>query len=333
MGGAPGGDTTRTPVLMFENGTMTNGVNVNVDCGVCHNPTSYDATKKVYNTDLKKWDYNPAEPDANNDHRVWKLSGLSAADQAKICYRCHMNSFRLKRGTPILDPVTLVPTAEDHHTNLNRASCLSCHPVEKESVKGDCSSCHNTINHKFPRGMTNVDISANDLPNRAVECTNCHSASRHTDLDGRNGAWTMAKHARLECQTCHNPELAVAASTIIYRKFRSSSPSDHYNIFASNIKPWQLFTVTDAENGTIHDIVPLQWRWFDGTQNSHGDGVFTTRTNSKAKLTPIKIIKTYQPDGTLKWAELQVSHGIKTKDKAIRDCNLCHVMHKDKLGL
>ncbi len=317
---------------MFENGTKTDGVNINVDCGVCHNP-AYDMSKRTYNSTLKKWDYNPAEPAANSDQRVWKLSGLDSIEQAKICYRCHENAFRLKRGVAVLDPVTLQPTGDDHHIDLKRANCLTCHRTVSDSVKNDCSSCHNKINHKFARGITHVDISANDAPTVDVACTNCHSASRHTDLDGRNGAWTMTKHARLECQVCHTPQVGAARDTIIYRRFRSTNPTDHYSILANKINPFETRTITDAENGSTHTFMPFEWRWFDGTQNSSGDGVFTTRTNSKAKLTPIKIIKTYQPDGSLKWGEVQVSHGTKLRTQAIRDCNLCHVTHKGRLGL
>jgi hypothetical protein len=311
-------------MLKWETGTKSQGVHVNVDCGVCHNP-SYDFSKRYFNTAHNKWDYNLADQTAQ---RNWKISG-SASFANEVCYRCHKTSFEWKRGTPFLQDAA---GNQDVHVSKG-LHCLSCHTVETVKVKNDCTSCHTKINHKIARGKDHLDNSVNDLPDVVVDCSNCHNFLRHTALDGSK-QW-VGNHARLACQACHTPK---QDSNVVYRRFRDPDPTNYdpgnfYQIVISDIYPFQQVTFTDAETTAQYTTVPYQFVWFDGTQDAIGKPVFSTRSNNAARLTPVKYLYSIFPGNQPINGWFQMSHGTRPKTQALRDCNFCHQTHADKLGL
>lgn len=315
VGGAPGGDTTREPVIMAESGTSGIVANVTVDCGVCHN-LNYDMNQRVYSSTLGKWDYNAADI---GDARKWTIN-QNATELNAICYRCHTIGLDMKRGTPF-------KTGEDHHVSKG-LSCLSCHPMESVKVKNDCSACHPKINHKFSRGLTHQDVSVNDMPKTDVTCLgSCHSISRHTDIDGKSGPFTMSAHARLECQVCHTPSV----DGVVYRRYTTGL--NFVQFINADTLPWQEVKATDPGDGSVHMVVPYTFKWFSGNQDAEGHAIFTSRSDPGAKLSPVKDVKTVMTDGSTVFYKVQPSHGIKSKTSALRDCNFCHVTHKADLGL
>ena len=66
-----------------------------------------------------------------------------------------------------------------------------------------CITCHTTEHHKIAKGMYESDMVANDLPDVAVDCSNCHGDNPH---QGRIGETLNAHINKIACQTCHIPQ-------------------------------------------------------------------------------------------------------------------------------
>jgi hypothetical protein len=143
-----------------------------VDCLVCH-AAKYDWSQRA--TLVK---------DATGVHWGADTTVASALSVTKMppneaCLRCHEHAWSndYKRGTPFTP-------ANDVHA----AAGLSC------------LTCHATDHHKIAKGTAESDMVANDLPDVAIECTNCHGDTPHQGAQGE----ALNRHAtRLACQTCH----------------------------------------------------------------------------------------------------------------------------------
>ncbi|OSM01727.1 nitrite reductase [Magnetofaba australis] len=68
-----------------------------------------------------------------------------------------------------------------------------------------CTDCHQPEGHKIPRGVKGVDLVANDLPGKVVECENCHTNAPH--LESLDRAILNGHVNRLACETCHMTKL------------------------------------------------------------------------------------------------------------------------------
>jgi octaheme c-type cytochrome (tetrathionate reductase family) len=106
------------------------------------------------------------------------------------CGSCHFSGGggdAVKHGD--LDRTMLHPTSDiDIHMGRHDLQCVDCHRMEKHQIGGHSMSV--SVSHE-----------------RRIECTDCHSDAPHAEqrLDGHT--------ARIACQTCHIPYMAVRAPT------------------------------------------------------------------------------------------------------------------------
>ncbi len=109
----------------------------------------------------------------------------------EACLRCHEHAWShdYKRGTPFT-------AANDVHA----AAGVSC------------VACHTTQHHMIAKGQDESDMVANDLPDVAVTCSNCHGEAPHK---GANADRLNTHAAKLACQTCHIPQV----SGIVYENW------------------------------------------------------------------------------------------------------------------
>jgi len=149
-----------------------------VDCLVCH-AAKYDMSVR-----------NSLQTDADG-RRHWGQDRSSTAalsitrvPTAEACLRCHEHSFSrdYKRGTPY------TPTNDVH-----------------AAAQIPCTACHLTSKHLIAKGQNESDMVANDLPDVAVACSNCHGDAPHR---GAAATPLNAHVSRIACQTCHIPSVS-----------------------------------------------------------------------------------------------------------------------------
>ena len=168
------------------------------DCLVCH-AKEYDWQKRA--TLVK---------DASGVH--WGVdTSLKAAlsvtrtPTTEACLRCHEHSFSddYKRGTPYTPE-------NDVHARAGLG----------------CGTCHVTERHRIAKGQYESDMVANDLPEVAITCTNCHGGNPH----GGEHAETLNLHTEvLACQTCHIPEV----SGIVYEDWGKPTRDDTHGKYSA----------------------------------------------------------------------------------------------------
>lgn len=153
-----------------------------VDCLVCH-AASYDMGVRktlVTATDgSTHW---------GQDTSLEAALSITRVPTAEACLRCHEHSFSAdyKRGTPYT-------VANDRHAAAGMP----------------CTSCHLTEHHKIAKGLAESDMLANDRPEVAVTCANCHGDAPHR---GEDAALLDVHVERVACQTCHVPTVSGVVS-------------------------------------------------------------------------------------------------------------------------
>lgn len=155
-----------------------------VDCLVCH-AAKYDWSQRatlVTDATGTHWGEDTTTADALT---------ITKTPTNEACLRCHEHawSYDYKRGTPF------TPSNDVH-----AAAGVSC------------VACHTTDHHKIAKGMDESDMVANDLPDVAVTCSNCHGQAPHKGADADQ---LNAHTAKLACQTCHIPQV----SGIVYENW------------------------------------------------------------------------------------------------------------------
>ena len=146
-----------------------------VDCLVCH-AEKYDWSKRatlIKDSTGVHW---------GEDMSLKAALSITKTPTNEACLRCHEHSFSkdYKRGTPYT-----------HENDVHAKDGLSC------------ITCHTTEHHKIAKGMYESDMVANDLPDVAVDCSNCHGDNPH---QGRIGETLNAHINKIACQTCHIPQ-------------------------------------------------------------------------------------------------------------------------------
>ncbi len=155
-----------------------------VDCLVCH-AADYDWSKRatlVTDSTGTHW---------GEDMSMKAALSITKTPTTQACLRCHEHSFShdYKRGTPY--------TADNDVHAKAGLSCVTCHVTE---------------HHKIAKGTYESDMIANDLPDVAVTCSNCHGNAPH---HGKNAVALNEHTDRIACQTCHIPQ----ASGIVYENW------------------------------------------------------------------------------------------------------------------
>ncbi len=182
--------------LMMPVGDVPDEIKEGVDCLICH-AKGYDMNQRYVIEDEHglRW----------NQDRSLKTAMTVGLPTTDNCLLCHQHNL----GGDLED----VPQANAANKNLGYKAKRLLHPGAKRASSFTpatdvhakagigCTDCHVPEGHRVPRGVKGVDLVANDLPDKVVECENCHTSAPHLKADDRvilNG-----HVARLACETCH----------------------------------------------------------------------------------------------------------------------------------
>ena len=182
--------------LMMPIGDVPEEVKEGVDCLICH-AKGYDMNQRYVIRDEHglRW----------NQDRSLETAMTVGQPTTDNCLLCHQHNL----GGDLED----VPQANAANKNLGYQAKRLLHPGAKRASSFTpetdvhakagigCTDCHVPEGHRVPRGVKGVDLVANDLPGKVVECENCHTSAPHLKADDRvilNG-----HIARLACETCH----------------------------------------------------------------------------------------------------------------------------------
>ena len=182
--------------LMMPVGDVPDEIKEGVDCLICH-AKGYDMNQRYVIEDEHglRW----------NQDRSLKTAMTVGLPTTDNCLLCHQHNL----GGDMED----VPQANAANKNLGYKAKRLLHPGAKRASSFTpatdvhakagigCTDCHVPEGHRVPRGVKGVDLVANDLPDKVVECENCHTSAPHLKADDRvilNG-----HVARLACETCH----------------------------------------------------------------------------------------------------------------------------------
>ncbi len=169
-----------------------------VDCLVCH--------AKDYNWQTRA----TLVHDSTGVHWGEDMSMKAALSITKTptnaaCLRCHEHAFSddYKRGTPY--------TADNDVHAKAGLSCITCHVTE---------------HHFIAKGQYESDMVANDLPQVAVTCSNCHGENPHR---GKYAAVLNDHVEKLACQTCHITQV----SGIVYDNWAKPERDDIHGKYSA----------------------------------------------------------------------------------------------------
>ena len=189
------GSLTQAPM---PGATPTDAEKNTVDCLVCH-AKDYDWQKRatlVQDSTGAHW---------GEDMSMKAALSITKTPTNQACLRCHEHAFSddYKRGTPYTP-----------QNDVHAAAGISC------------VTCHITEHHKIAKGQYESDMAANDLPDVAVTCSNCHGDAPHR---GRN-AEALNEHTRkLACQTCHITQV----SGIAYENWGKPQKDDIHGMYSA----------------------------------------------------------------------------------------------------
>ncbi|MEO5341702.1 MAG: hypothetical protein H7837_14525 [Magnetococcus sp. MYC-9] len=172
-----------------------------IDCLICH-ATGYDMNARTVIEDAhgKRW----------NQDRSLRTALTVGQPTVRNCLFCHQHNMGGDREENL--PAGAAPD------NLGHANRRLLHPGAKRGNSFQketdvhaaagmlCTDCHQPEGHKIPRGDKGVDLVANDLPRKKVECEGCHTAAPHVK-DTQDRALLNGHVDRLACETCHIREL------------------------------------------------------------------------------------------------------------------------------
>jgi hypothetical protein len=215
-----------------------NSHDAEIDCLICHSQI-YDMTKRVIvqtETGLKwSWD------------RSREAAASVGIPSARTCKRCHDRYLRHLRGTPFTDQ-----DSKDAH-----------------AAKGmECIQCHAVKNHKIARGNFVTDLLANDLPNVAHSCIQCHMNRRH------DNNFINLHLKKIACETCHVKN----AGGIVMIDW--TEPVDDEGLY-------------DAQKKSDEKITPV-FEWFNGKVETSTKPL-GSRGDNRAKIYPFKIVRSILP--------------------------------------
>ena len=174
-----------------------------IDCLICHSAL-YDMDRRVVVEDggRLRW----------GQDRSLRAAMAVTAPVAQACLRCHQHNFGgdiyVDEADPSFMPSIAAPGAgrpRVAHPGSKRGTPYSPSWDVHAAAGLGCLDCHPTEGHRMAKGLHTTTMMANDLPRRAVTCTQCHEAPVHTDADGADH---LNDHLeRVACVTCHIPSL------------------------------------------------------------------------------------------------------------------------------
>lgn len=289
----------------------------NVDCLICHAP-GYRRTV------VKDGDRLRIAPAPGVD--VLAAARAVRRPTNEMCLRCHLGAGggpNAKHG--------VAPTSPDADVHLAKGlQCVDCHPTTKHRTAGG------------------ADLKAQDAPEVAVACTNCHAPDVHR---GARAA-LLARHAsRIACQTCHIPTVARDPKypTVVRRDWMTPVMDERTGLFgptnvtAIDVRPeyrwWnRKMLVPPAPVGDLSDPAAKIFPWKRATYTVIADArtgkpVFVKAGVYAVKGDPLAAARKGAEDakqefsGAVKGIEetmlFSVNHQVAPKAQAL-SCGACH---------
>ncbi len=240
-----------------------------IDCLICH-AVAYDMNRKQVVEDangLRRWDQD----------RSLRAAMTVVKPTSRNCLRCHQHNMG---GDIYVDEAD--PSYMQSLRNTGRERPRVLHPGSKRGTPFsptwdvhaaagiECIECHRTRGHAIAKGQHTTTMMANDLPDVAVACENCHDAAPHGS-QGDNGTAIDRHLAKVACVTCHIPSLSPDNATM--RDFSVPEKEDKAGIW--------IYTDEAKETAPGKGIVYAWWNG-DGTflgnpigDNPNGAGLYS----------------------------------------------------------
>ncbi|TVQ87663.1 MAG: nitrite reductase [Chromatiaceae bacterium] len=168
-----------------------------IDCLICH-AAEYDMNQRFVITDAigRRW----------NQDRSLRAALSVGRPTNRNCLFCHQHNM----GGDAYPHNDAARNLGQRHPRLLHHGAKRGNPFSPASdvhaaAGVQCIDCHVPEGHRIPRGQSGVDLVANDLPDKAVACTTCHTALPHNQSDHR--ALLNGHSERIACETCHIKQL------------------------------------------------------------------------------------------------------------------------------
>jgi len=171
-----------------------------IDCLICH-AARYDMDRKqVVPTGDGRWRW--------DQDRTLRAALTVGRPTAQACLRCHQHNMGgdvfVDEADASFSPSILAQGADRPrvmHPGSKRGTPYTPSWDVHAAAGLDCLECHATEGHRIARGRHTTTLMANDLPDRAVSCVQCHELPLHADA-------AYDDHCdRVACTTCHIPSL------------------------------------------------------------------------------------------------------------------------------
>ncbi|MBF0125603.1 MAG: nitrite reductase [Magnetococcales bacterium] len=172
-----------------------------IDCLICHSP-AYDMNERhvIEDQNGQRW----------NQDRSMKAALTVGPPSNKTCLFCHQHNMGGDMEKAL--PEGAAPDNLGHknkrllHPGAKRGNSIQPEHDVHAAAGMTCTDCHKPQGHKIPRGIQGVDLVANDLPGRKVDCESCHTAAPHVK-DQEERALLNGHVARVSCEACHIKQL------------------------------------------------------------------------------------------------------------------------------
>jgi len=260
---------------MLPIGDVPEEIKQGVDCLICH-AQNYDMNERHVIKDEfgLRW----------NQDRKLKTALTVTKPTRENCLFCHQHNLG---GDLEFDTTPLNSSNKNLgyknrrllHAGAKRASSFT--PTTDVHAKAglSCTDCHVPEGHKVPRGVKGVDLVANDLPGKPVECTTCHTAAPH--LKAKDRAILNGHVDRLACETCHITHLR--PDNVVLRDWAHPVWNEEEGVFL----PYDLLLSGKANEG-------FDFLWFNGNgtflanalgDNPLGNGTYNPLMNQLTRIT------------------------------------------------
>ncbi|WPL14096.1 MULTISPECIES: cytochrome c3 family protein [Thiorhodovibrio] len=192
-----GGNYQPATEKMMPIGDVPDMAKQGIDCLICHSRT-YDMNKRYVLKDDKgtRW----------NQDRSMRAALTVAEIRSDNCLRCHQHNMG---GDIYAHNFAATQLGDENqrllHHGAKRGNPFSPQDDVHAAAGIQCTDCHEPEGHKIPRGRMGVDLVANDLPDKDVTCSSCHTEAPHNNSEDK--ALLNGHIARMACETCHIKEL------------------------------------------------------------------------------------------------------------------------------
>ncbi|MBF0379936.1 MAG: nitrite reductase [Magnetococcales bacterium] len=251
-----------------------------IDCLICHSPT-YDMNQRyvIEDDNGKRW----------NQDRSMKAALTVGQPTMETCLFCHQHNMGgdmekdLAKGAAP-DNLGYKNKRLLHPGSKRGNSIQPAHDVHAAAGMA-CTDCHQPEGHKIPRGTKGVDLVANDLPGKVVECETCHTAAPHVK-DDEDRALLNGHVDRVSCEACHIKKLR--DDSVVLRDWIHPIWNEEEGVFVFK----DIYQSGEAGKG-------FKFLWFNGNgsflanalgDNPVGDGSYNPLMNQLAKIDDPQVI-------------------------------------------